>query len=433
MKIFFSFLQAMSVGILLSAWVIFFPLSAVAQTTAARGTVSSTETDQTGPEDDLACWTQEDCQKSGGRWDNKNERAQMDCGGSSYGYCYSPPTDLKLGIGLPSGDSFVTSVSDLGDYLNKIYKILLGLSAFIVTLYAMIGGVEYVISGMDKGRMEKGKKRIYGAVTGMILLFLAALLLSTINPRLLSLEVPPFPKMRPLYFLEEGASCEALVEKGYQLENKKEKGLCGEDASKVLEDNAGKDLADRKGNYKTCRWTTCVEKDKKDFTKICLAATGGKYQCFSCMDATASNEALIPSESFCAALTPQPKKGETFGKKLVSCLFSRDHGFTQTAVFDSTFRGECALLVVDCGQIKSCDDYDSQEAVNNDGSEDLDSFEGSSVLPGDYLLPEYCDRNWCGDSVEGFPCQTVIGKIPVVLPGGIAVPFDNVDCTEASP
>ncbi|GEM_PF-2786079 len=69
----------------------------------------------------------------------------------------------------------------LYSYVGLIYKYLSGIIVGMSVLFVIIGGVEITTSGGSEG-LDKGKKRIIHALVGMVVWFLASLILYTINP-----------------------------------------------------------------------------------------------------------------------------------------------------------------------------------------------------------------------------------------------------------
>jgi hypothetical protein len=70
----------------------------------------------------------------------------------------------------------------LYSYLGLVYRYMSGIIVGIVILFIIIGGIQMTTSAGDGGKFDEGKKRITKAITGMILWFLASLILYTINP-----------------------------------------------------------------------------------------------------------------------------------------------------------------------------------------------------------------------------------------------------------
>lgn len=74
-------------------------------------------------------------------------------------------------------------ISFLPEYINGLYRYLLGAGAIIAIVMIMIGGAQYIL-GSGLGSIEAGKKRITNAVTGLVLLLAAFTLLYIVNPSL---------------------------------------------------------------------------------------------------------------------------------------------------------------------------------------------------------------------------------------------------------
>lgn len=83
--------------------------------------------------------------------------------------------------GISSGDL-------LPEYINKIYKWMIGAGLVLVGIMITIGGFMYLSSGGDSKTIASGKKYIINSLIGMLLLTSAYLILNTINPDATSLE-----------------------------------------------------------------------------------------------------------------------------------------------------------------------------------------------------------------------------------------------------
>jgi hypothetical protein len=70
----------------------------------------------------------------------------------------------------------------LYNYLSLIYTYMSGLIIGISVLFVVIGGIQIATAGGESEGVNKGKKRIIQAITGVILWFTASLILYTINP-----------------------------------------------------------------------------------------------------------------------------------------------------------------------------------------------------------------------------------------------------------
>ncbi len=101
-------------------------------------------------------------------------------------------TPLKID---PSGDIFLLQPLDdstttisarpgiqiFFDYFNMSWPWVLGVCAGTAVLQAMIGGMQIMMSGGDSGKGE-GKERMMWATGGLLVIALAGMILSTINP-----------------------------------------------------------------------------------------------------------------------------------------------------------------------------------------------------------------------------------------------------------
>ncbi len=76
----------------------------------------------------------------------------------------------------------------LGDYLNLMIKIVIGLAAVLSVVMIVIGGIEVMTSELVHSK-EAGKERIEGALLGLVIALGAYALLYTINPDLLKSDV----------------------------------------------------------------------------------------------------------------------------------------------------------------------------------------------------------------------------------------------------
>ncbi len=103
----------------------------------------------------------------------------------------SPCGEYKLLTPLPNGTNgetktlSVAETSSLGQYLNIIIKIIIGLCAVFAVFMIFLGGIEYMTAEIISNK-EEGKDRIKNAILGLILALSAYTLLYTINPDLLN-------------------------------------------------------------------------------------------------------------------------------------------------------------------------------------------------------------------------------------------------------
>jgi len=70
----------------------------------------------------------------------------------------------------------------LYSYIGLIYKWAAGTIGIISVLYLVYGGVLIATAGDNPGQVDKAKEKIFQSIAGLILLFLSAVILYTINP-----------------------------------------------------------------------------------------------------------------------------------------------------------------------------------------------------------------------------------------------------------
>jgi len=76
----------------------------------------------------------------------------------------------------------------LSKYINLVVKIAIGIAAVLAVIMIVMGGIQYMTSELISSK-EEGKKRITNAILGLLIALGAYLILFTINPNLLKLDV----------------------------------------------------------------------------------------------------------------------------------------------------------------------------------------------------------------------------------------------------
>ena len=75
-----------------------------------------------------------------------------------------------------------TGVELVGNYISLIYKYGASIIGIIAVLVIVISGVQIILGGVDSEMVTEAKNRIFQAILSIILLFLSAAILYTINP-----------------------------------------------------------------------------------------------------------------------------------------------------------------------------------------------------------------------------------------------------------
>lgn len=154
--------------------------------------------------------------------------------------------DVNLNVPIPGGQAFsklkevpcpgqkgaigektamCVQVPWMAQYIRDLYRygVLIGSIASVIAL--MLGGVGYMISGMNQKLLVKSKQMITGAATGLLLLLGAHLLLGFINPDLVDMKPINVEVVKQVALL--GASFCSEVEKENFIVDTSKKGSKG--------------------------------------------------------------------------------------------------------------------------------------------------------------------------------------------------------------
>ncbi|OJI06369.1 hypothetical protein BK004_03960 [bacterium CG10_46_32] len=132
----------------------------------------------------------------------------------------SAPLKAVLQIPLP----FVPDNPDFAQYIAGVYRLAIGLAATFAVVMIIMGGYQWIFSGGSSDKTGAAKKRIFGAVIGLILALLSYIILNTITPRLVALRLPYVePVARSIFSLDQSCqSNKAFAE--YEKKNNMEEG-----------------------------------------------------------------------------------------------------------------------------------------------------------------------------------------------------------------
>ena len=79
-----------------------------------------------------------------------------------------------------------TSYTDLMAWFTHAINLVISLSALLAAYALIRAGIEYILSGGDAEKAEKAQKSIIFALIGMILVFIAPIVIRFVLNRLLS-------------------------------------------------------------------------------------------------------------------------------------------------------------------------------------------------------------------------------------------------------
>ena len=78
------------------------------------------------------------------------------------------------------------NINTFPEYIKALYKFLVGIAGILAVMVIAYGGIIWLFSGGDSGKIGRAKELIIGAITGLFLAFTSYLLLYVINPKLVN-------------------------------------------------------------------------------------------------------------------------------------------------------------------------------------------------------------------------------------------------------
>ncbi|MFC1756798.1 hypothetical protein ACFLZC_01400 [Patescibacteria group bacterium] len=99
------------------------------------------------------------------------------------------PTVLTNNTGATQFQQTTGTDQSFGAYADKVLKFSIVFSAILAVIMITVGGFEYIMAGGNMSTTEKAKTRITQAVLGLLLVIASYLILETINPDLINLEI----------------------------------------------------------------------------------------------------------------------------------------------------------------------------------------------------------------------------------------------------
>jgi len=371
------------------------------------------------------CWTQSECVNSevilaNGKpaksiWaaDPTPEcaRAKFSDSGQEERFCYSPPNPVTLNIAIETLSGNGKEVADLGTYIIALYNFMIPAASIIAVVLIMIAGFQYIMAAGSQERIAKAKERIQKAIIGLVLILGAYTIVNLVDPRLTSFDNLRIPRIRPVLFLDQSASCETL-EEYFDISPNPGGGVeCGDKGTL----NAQKDgiPAGIVGSFEVgseCNYAKCDGAGKR-----CVASAGSGTELFCARCSASGNdnsEAPIPTPSNCAQFETAPPGVELPGDPKILCEY------------DNFWGDECVEVVypsattspsLDCDALRrdsrargteSCRAYDLVGLIRGDGSsivtpDNFYSSTGTFEVPSAKILAELCIADPCGLSGAG--------------------------------
>lgn len=98
---------------------------------------------------------------------------------------FAAPTKIRLFEPVTGSCLELTAKPGLATfftYFNQLWPWLIGTSAGIALLMALVGGLQVILSGGDQSKRQEGLDRLKNALLGLLMLAFAGLILTTLNP-----------------------------------------------------------------------------------------------------------------------------------------------------------------------------------------------------------------------------------------------------------
>ena len=89
-------------------------------------------------------------------------------------------------VGIPG----VNPDADFGTYINALYVLSISLAALLAVIKIIVAGVKWMLTDVVT-RKEDAKKDIQAALTGLLIIISAVVILTTINPNLVKFNLLP--------------------------------------------------------------------------------------------------------------------------------------------------------------------------------------------------------------------------------------------------
>lgn len=106
------------------------------------------------------------------------------------------PSSITLEVKYPTiSNKTITASSSLPSYVSYLFNAGIFIGFFIVFLSLTAAGVMYFLSPAKPDMLSEAKDRIFGSVSGMLILVLTYLIIYTINPRLIGLTTNTLPSV----------------------------------------------------------------------------------------------------------------------------------------------------------------------------------------------------------------------------------------------
>lgn len=235
------------------------------------------------------CWLKDTCKRDDGEFCNNDEKCPdeaQQCPGE-WGFCYPAPAKLKTELQVPIGG--YTTISNASQYIRTVYQVSLGVAVTAAIVVLMVAGFRYMTAAGNTSIIGQAKTMILSAIIGLVLLFGASLLFQTINPDIVKLTLPRFPKLRPQtlgsapwcdQFFKDAVEAKRFASAGKAPNLKTSDKLSDSDFKDrtrggMSQEDCGNGFYPLSDPSRSCYTRMCPPDSKK----VCLLQTDASYEC----------------------------------------------------------------------------------------------------------------------------------------------------------
>lgn len=150
----------------------------------------------------------------------------------------------------------------LARYIKGVYNYSLEIGGILAAIILMAGGVLWLTSGGDSGKVSKAKELIFSSITGLVILFSSFMILKTINPNLVEIKGVKMITPKKIVFGEVCNSTKGPTPYSYE-----EEGVYYDENNKIIDGSVCTESQVCISKYSGGETTfSCVE---KNLTKCC--------------------------------------------------------------------------------------------------------------------------------------------------------------------
>jgi len=142
-------------------------------------------TNSTIPSLNPLCWQKSECAEIGGAFVASNGNCIGGTDEAQWGKCL-PAGKVTTSIAIGGTNTF----NHMGEYILTVYNYAVAIVGILAVAVIIVGGLQWLTSGGSAEIITQSKKRIGGALIGLVLAYTSFFILGNINPALVNLRMP---------------------------------------------------------------------------------------------------------------------------------------------------------------------------------------------------------------------------------------------------